>query len=512
MNPQERTYLKGEMSPRHFTENLVKIEDRDVVGLAIPFKLWEEQADVLQAFQEQKNIICLKARQLGLTWLALSFACHQMIYKPGYSVVALSKREDDSKEMARRMEFILKNMPGWLIQEKKYAPAPWVGMTWESTKMSVTIHHPKSDKFPKGQPSSEFKSMTAAKDSGRSFTANLVILDEWAFQQWAEEIYAAAYPTINRPTGGKVIGLSTGKRGTLFERIWEDAVAGRNNFYYVFLPWWTDPRRTKEWYEQTKVDLPNTYMVEYPATPEEAFTVGQGAFFPEWSVQGHILMEPDWYPPKYCSLYRAYDGGYGSNACCKWYAVFPDSSIVAYREYYPHQVTDIEQAKAIKEMSIDPWGNEERIVDTIADPSLWNKQPGSGASTAEVFAEQGVYLSKGNNDLANGWRRLHQWLKPIDGLPALRFTINCANTIRTYPACEQAKERPDDIKTTSEHHAQDVDRYFVMSRPEPERDGKGIMPGSGKSGPSKAQDFPFDDEQGRDEWEDEEFSVPGFYG
>jgi len=94
----------------------------------------------------------------------------------------------------------------WMAQEKKFTEPGFAGPIWEATTLTVTIHHPN------GEPST-FKAETSGPDSGRSFTANLVILDEWAFQQFAEEIWAASYPTINRPTGGQVIGLSTNKIG-----------------------------------------------------------------------------------------------------------------------------------------------------------------------------------------------------------------------------------------------------------------------------------------------------------
>jgi hypothetical protein len=87
--------------------------------------------------------------------------------------------------------------------------------------------------------------MAATQDAGRSFTANLVILDEWAFQQYAEEIYTSAYPTINRLGSGQVIGLSTAKRLTFYETMWKAAEAGKNKFKAIFLPWWTDPAGTR---------------------------------------------------------------------------------------------------------------------------------------------------------------------------------------------------------------------------------------------------------------------------
>jgi len=443
-----------------FMEEALYIEDRDVTGLAIRFKLWDEQRDVVEKMVSDRLLIVLKARQLGLTWLALAFAVHELIFKHGFSVVALSKREDpDAKELTRRIEFMLRYLPKWLIREHRGKDKNWGGLTWESTTFSITVYHP-------GKESSVFQSMTSAPDSGRSFTANLVILDEWCFQQFAEEIWSAAYPTINRPTGGKVFGLSTGKRGTLFETLWNKAVRKENTFTPIFLPWWVDPRRTREWYEQTKRDLPNTYRAEYPSTPEEAFMVGEGAFFPQWDIDIHMINEPMWYPPDYCQIVGSYDAGYGSNACFKWYAVFPDGRAIGFREYYPRQVTDGEQAKTILKMSMKPDGNPENLGLIPADPSCWNKQSGTGESTAEVFLKNGLRLTPADNNLVNGWRRLHEWLHPNeDGIPGLRFTISCANTIRTYPACEQAKTNPEDICKTSEHHCQDVDRYFVMSRP-----------------------------------------------
>src|SRR5665647_28769 len=169
----------------YFIENYVYIEDRDSKELAVPFKLWEGQKKALNDFQNERLNIVLKARQLGLTWLTLAYAVWCMIFKSGYMVVALSKKDDDAKELVRRVAFILRYMP-----DKP---------TIYATTTQVTINH-------KGAEPSTFKSFTAAPDSGRSFTANLVILDEWAFQQWARDIWTAAYPTINRPTGGKLIG------------------------------------------------------------------------------------------------------------------------------------------------------------------------------------------------------------------------------------------------------------------------------------------------------------------
>lgn len=187
---------------------------------------------------------------------------------------------------------------------------------------------------------------------------------------------------------------------------------------------------------------------------------------------------------------------------------------IGYREYYPHQVTDMDQAREIKRMSIRPDGEPEDILSIRCDPSAWNKQSSSGMSTAEVFADEGLVMLKGDKDLNNGWRRLHQWLQPrenMDGdaiLPALTFTRGCGNTIRTYPSCEQSVSNPDDINAKCEHHAQDVDRYFVMGRPDMS-DTPGIVPS--KHDEPIGGVSTFDGEEDQDDIEDAGVPMLGFY-
>jgi len=445
-------------------EDWERLED----GTAIPFRLWPAQVDALKKILANRLAIVLKARQLGLTWLALAIAAWCLLFRPGYSVVALSKKETDTKELVRRLDFIFRHLPKWMIRtkEKKEQMKGWRGPVFEKGAMVFTVHHP-------GAENSTFQSFTSAQDSARSFTANLVILDEWAYQQYAEEIWDSAYPIINRPGGGRIIGLSSGRRGTFFEKMWNGAKAGLNSFMPIFLPWWSDPSRDREWYERTKRDMPNTYKREYPAKEADAFSVGEGAFFEEWDEEIHVPLE-HWEPPndpRY-KIVGAYDPGF-SQACFKWYAICPNGRMICFREYYPSRVTDPDQAQEIVRRSVYKDGTPFKFAYIMADTSAWTPARDTGESTAEVFARYGVIMTQADRHLETGWRRLHQWLKPIpkkDGTGKtafLVFTRDCKNTIATYPACEQAKENPEDISKDTPHDGQDVDRYIVMSRPEP---------------------------------------------
>jgi len=276
---QQEVFKRYSSSAEDFICEMVHIEDKDSGTGIGRFKLWDGQKEALMAFRENRLVIVLKARQLGLTWLALAYSVWLLLFNAGYTIVGLSRRDEDAKELVRRMVLILRHLPRWLIRQKKDSPK--ASITWESTAHEVVVSH-------RGKESSRFIAMPAAPDSGRSFTANLVVIDEWAFQQWAREIWTAAYPTINRPTGGQVIGLSTAKRGTLFHETWDKAAEKENNFCPVFLPWNTDPRRDQEWYERTKKELGDMVYVEYPSTPEEAFLYAEESVFDTKKVLARI--------------------------------------------------------------------------------------------------------------------------------------------------------------------------------------------------------------------------------
>ena len=440
----------------YFIENFVYIEDRDSPELAIKFTLWPKQAAALAKILINRLLILLKARQLGITWLVLAFATWKMLFNIGFAVVALSKREDDAKELARRVKFILRYLPAWMIQEKAKAPKGWTGPTWEATTLTVTIYKPD------GEPS-VFTSMSSGPDSGRSLTATLVILDEWAFQQWASDIWDAAYPTINRPTGGQVIGLSTMKRATLFESIWKAAVQGLNSFTHIFLPWNTDPRRTKEWYEQTKKDLPQSYMQEYPATAEEALSAGEGTSFPEFSREIHVCST--FKPPMHWKRWRANDPGYTDPFSFYWLTVDEDGIVYIYREYTRDysdpKITYSDQARAVIDYStylVLDNGKEKEMQEAIGytttGQDAWNSHPlaQTGKTIIDFYREGGLTgCIKAITDRKLRKATWHEYLKPVYserlGKEIARVQIMdcCKKLIETLPELINDEKDPEKV-------------------------------------------------------------------
>lgn len=265
----EAEYCRGD--PVYFVENYCHIEDKDADELIQPFTLWPGQKDALNDFATHRLCVVLKARQLGFTWLALAESARLLVLWTGRTVIGLSRSEAEAKELVRRLGVILLYMPEF-VAPADHVPAGWAGPTFEQSALSLTVH------FPDG-PDSVFNGFASSPSVGRSFTADLIVIDEWAFQQYAHEIWQSAFPVVNRPNGGRVIGLSTIKRGTLFEEIFTNPT---NDFHKIFLPWSADPRRDESWYRRTLGALgEDKTMEEYPATVDEALTVPGGAFFPE---------------------------------------------------------------------------------------------------------------------------------------------------------------------------------------------------------------------------------------
>lgn len=460
-----KKYKQFEKSCHEFIKKAIKIEDRDVKGLSVPFKLWPDQENALETFLNERLVIVMKARQLGLTWLALAYSLWRMVFQPGYSIVALSKREEpDAKELIRRLKFMLKHLPSWLIQEKGKACPGWNGPVWETTVMSVTITHP-------GDEPSVFQSMTAAPDSGRSFTANLIILDEWAHQVWAKEIWDAGYPAVNRPTGGQVLGISTNKRGSFFEFTYREAMRGVNNFKRVFLGWFADPRRDQKWYNDTKQDLPDSIYQEYPASEEEAFSAGEGTAFPEFSRSIHVCKPFE--IPTYWRRWRANDPGYSDPYFWLWFAVSEDGIVYVYREFTRDpkdpRFTYSEQAKQVTKISkmLDEGQMvEEKYSFTVTGRDAFNKDPETGKSIIDYYKQGGVRSCipppRGKNtDRIHRKATLHEYLKPYDdenkGKKTAKLQIfeNCHTLIETLPLLVKDKNDPEKVADTSIDHGYD---------------------------------------------------------
>jgi hypothetical protein len=440
--------------PDYFVRTYCHIEDKDAEEIIQPFYPWPMQAEALDTIHKSRLSIILKARQLGMTWLVLCYAVLMMLTQRGSTVIALSRTEEEAKELVRRLGVVLKHMPEFVRNEA------WGGAIYRSTALSVEVAH--SDGTV-----STFKAFPSSPGAGRSFTANLIILDEWAFQAFAREIWLSAYPTINRPTGGKVIGLSTIERGTLFEELY----TADNGFTKIFLPWYADPRRDQAWYDRTKQDLGDLIMQEYPATIDEALTIPGGSYFPEFKRHIHVIQgEPEPHHLRYVSM----DYGLDMFAVL-FYEVDTQGNAIVYKQIHESDLIVSQAAQRLLEVQ-----GTDRIERYYAPPDLWNRNRDTGKSTAEIFKDYGIHLTPASSTREQGCLNVKEYLKPYTAkneqtgqefitAKLLVYEDAAPDLVRCLTKIQKDKNKPNEYSNTPHEltHIVDALRYFCISRPLP---------------------------------------------
>lgn len=231
----------------------------------MPFTLWPAQIGVIWQLMTERLVIILKARQLGISWICCAYALWLCLFQPGKVVLIYSKGQLEANKMLARVKKLYERLPDWL-----FAALP-----------ARTIDNTTVQGWANG---SRIESLPASPGAGRSETASLVILDEAAFQLFADPLYSALKPTIDN--GGQLIILSTANGiGNLFHQLWTRAIARQNQFRAIFLPWWSRPGRDAAWYAAQLAEYTDPAIVkqEYPASASEAFLVsGRTRFATAW--------------------------------------------------------------------------------------------------------------------------------------------------------------------------------------------------------------------------------------
>lgn len=478
----------------YFIENFVYIESKEGSETEVKFNLWPKQKETLNDMLTRRWMIFLKARQLGCTWLVLAYAIWLM-FRPSKRIIALSKTEPDAWALVARVEFIIRHLPWWFIQ-KSSNPIPNM-YTYDNTLSWVRIRHPSGE-------DSVFMSLPAAQNSGASLTADVVIFDEWGLMEWAEQIYRASFPTINRPgdkpENGQVFGISTMRIGTFFHKMVLRALHGLNDYKLVFWPWYTDPSRDQKWYDDATRNYEGNMKSDYPATIEEALSQAEGCFFNELDASVHIkpkLKEV----PEYFKRYISIDYGLDMLAVL-WYYVDDKGWYRVYREIFEKDKIVSAAAALILAENAD-----EDIAGFFAPSDLmFNRKADTGKSLAESFSEFGIYLTKADNRREQGWEQLKELLAPFETVNeqtgekymTAKLTIDegaapelwrCLTTIQRDPNNynDVLDRKPEDHALT---HMPDSIRYFAAGRTYPS------VPGI----PNRKRRFPFEEEDTEGDW------------
>ena len=247
-----------EKAPTHFLDFLRLCYLQVESGQWVPFNPWPDQERAAQTLVDFRLNVWLKARQLGMTWLALAFALHTALDQPGCTVLLFSRRDQESVELLDRVKGMLRRLPSHLIPK-----------TVKSDTHNLTLSN-----------GSRIKSFPTT--AGDSYTARLAIVDEADLVPDLDRLMGSVKPTID--AGGKMLLLSRPDKSrtkSLFRDTYIAAKAGENSWHPTFLPWYSRPDRDAAWYEEQKRDIysrTGSYdrlYEQYPATDSEALAPNQ---------------------------------------------------------------------------------------------------------------------------------------------------------------------------------------------------------------------------------------------
>ena len=215
-------YLKCAKSATYFMKKYCMIQ-HPTKG-KIPFHLYPYQEDTLQDFQISDRMIILKSRQLGISTLIAGYALWMILFQSDKNVLVVAIDQNTSKNLVTKVRVMFDNLPSWLKMRAV-----------ESNRLSMRLAN-----------GSQIKAVSSTGTSGRSEALSLVIIDEAAFVDNAEELWASLQQTLS--TGGQGILLSTPNgTGNFFHKMWTRAEAGENKFRTKRLPWQVHPDRDQAW-------------------------------------------------------------------------------------------------------------------------------------------------------------------------------------------------------------------------------------------------------------------------
>jgi len=247
--------LKSGKDPVYFIKNYCKIS-HPMRGL-IPFRLYDFQEAAIRDFNDYRFNVILKARQLGISTTAAAYISWMLLFHRDKNVLVVATKLNTAANLVRKVKHIFKHLPDWMMISK------------------ITIDNRTSFELENG---SQIKASSTSGDAGRSEALTLLVVDEAAFVEGMDEMWAGLYPTLS--TGGRCVALSSPNGvGNWFHKAYTEAEEGKNDFNPIKLKWQVHPDRDKEWFEK---ETRNMSRREIAQELECNFNQsGEGVFHPD---------------------------------------------------------------------------------------------------------------------------------------------------------------------------------------------------------------------------------------
>ncbi len=282
-----------------FDFDLLTVEEREMLDLDGAPGKWFFHREILDSWLDQEVSLEYKSRQIGITWLAAAYGLWIALMRPGSRVLIISVNLEEAKKVIARVWAMYRSLPSYFTDHMEITtPArggdPSQEIEWRDAatgRLSAILALPSTPK------------------AGHGETAALVILDEFARQDYARDSWKAAFPIIDG--GGRAIIISTANgvstediegeaQGNFFHYLWVNAES--MFIHRRFLGVFVHPDRDEAWYAKNARRLPASDRGEqYPRTPEEGFISTGKCWF---DIERLIAYQQRWVDEGRTWLYR----------------------------------------------------------------------------------------------------------------------------------------------------------------------------------------------------------------
>ncbi len=309
----------------YWAKTMAVISDKGK-GRDIPFTLNRPQRIYLREMERLRtanrpiDIILCKARQWGGSTLTqLYMLWIQLVHRHNWNSVICGDIEKQSSIVAGILAKVINNYPLWATGGRKITTTPYQG----AQKTRVISYG--NSRYSLGS--------SQKPDSLRSEDISMAHLTEvglWKATSGRkpEDLVQSIFGSIAAgPYTVKVMESTAKGVGNFFHRTWIEAVAGRNNFTPVFIPWYS-------------IDLYSKPMAEddYPAFVESMDEYEKGLF-----SLGATLEAISWYRDKRREMPEEW----------RLFSEFPSTANEAFQST-GHRVFKISYVKSMREQCVPP--------------------------------------------------------------------------------------------------------------------------------------------------------------
>lgn len=412
----------------------------DVEVHDIPFILYDFQIDAIRFMDDRlaakEDGLMEKSRDMGVTWLTLSWGIHKWRFRPGFQMLVGSRKEDLVDNWTRdshfgKMEYLVDKMPYWMLPR---------GYSHAQHRMKLKLMNPELGNVIIGE--------SANSDFSRQGRYTAILFDEAAF--WPDltsSLRAAAQATRTR------FLVSTPNGQNTFAR---ERESGR--WKVKTLHWRLHPNKDEAWYKFESARMsPEDVAQELDISYHRS---ARGVVYP----QAHNIPRGRFHYKHNWPLYTSWDFGIADDTAIIWWQRDPKSGKLFIIDAYKNNGKSIDfYAPFVLGMIPDGNTHDYTMDDLVkihqhsqynrsinfGDPDVAKTALASGTSALSVLSDLGIiiFTNAKSNSFRDRKAMTDQGLRQIEGLNT-EGSVECNDLFESLTNARFPTRNPDSRSTS----------------------------------------------------------------